>query len=126
MVGNGQKKYSTKKIGNMGEDIAESYLLKKGYEILDRNYYSRYGEIDIIGKLEDQIIFFEVKTRTNEAFGNPEDSIDQKKIDCMISTAFCFLEEHTEEELDWQMDLLAIKLFPDGKNEILHFEDINE
>jgi len=126
MVGNEQKKYSTKKIGNKGEDIAESYLLKKGYEILDRNYYSRYGEIDIIGKLEDQIIFFEVKTRTNQAFGNPEDSIDQKKIDCMISTAFCFLEENTEEDLDWRMDLLAIKLFPDGSNEILHFEDINE
>jgi putative endonuclease len=112
---NDQRKYSTKKIGDKGEDIAESYLLKKGYEILDRNYYSRYGEIDIIGK-----------TRTNEAFGNPEDSIDQKKIDCMISTAFCFLEEFTEEDLDWRMDLLAIKLFPDGSNEILLFEDINE
>ena len=117
---------SRKKIGNKGEDIAELFLINKGYEILKRNYYSRYGEIDIIGKKEEGIIFFEVKTRTNEKFGNPEDSIDSKKIECMISTALCFLDDYSEFEQDWRLDLLAIKLFLDGSNEIIHFEDINE
>lgn len=120
------KDYSRKEIGDYGEELAEKYLINKGYEILARKYYSRYGEIDIICKKEKKLIFFEVKTRTNEAFGNPEDSIDRKKIECMISTAYCYIEENIQEEVDWRIDLLAIKLQTENEPEILHFEDINE
>jgi len=117
---------SNKQIGNQGEDLAETYLIEKGHEILRRNYYSQYGEIDIVTRKDDQIIFYEVKTRTNEKFGNPEDAIDQKKVECLISTAHCFLEDYSDEDQDWRLDLLSIKLLHDGLPEIIHFEDINE
>lgn len=123
---NGYQNLSSKEIGNLGEDIAEVYLIKNGYDILRRNFYSQNGEIDIIAKIDDQIRFFEVKTRTNERFGNPEESVDQKKIECMISTAFCYLEEFSTEDQNWHLDLLSIKLKKNQSPEIILFEDINE
>ena len=117
---------SSKEIGNMGEDIAEDFLVNNGYEILRRNFYSQYGEIDVIVKKDGQIRFIEVKTRTNEKFGNPEDSVNKKKIDCMISTALCFLEEFSGKNQNWHLDLLSIKLIKNNSPEIILFEDINE
>ena len=117
---------TSKEIGNIGETIAAEYLVKKGFEILQRNYYSQYGEIDIIAKINEEIIFFEVKTRTNLKFGNPEDSINQKKIECIVSTGLCFLEEYSDDEVNWHIDLLAIKLSKDVLLEIEHFKDIND
>jgi len=67
-------------LGNFGELRACDYLIKTGYEILDKNFRCRYGEIDIIAKTGDAITFIEVKTRTNELFGLPEESIDIHKI----------------------------------------------
>lgn len=120
------KTKSKKQIGNLGEKIAEVYLLEKGYEIIDRNYFSQYGEIDLIAKISDQLIFVEVKTRTNENFGNPEDAVHKKKLERMISTAHCYFEEHDLPECVWRLDLISIKIFKDGNHEIIHFEDINE
>jgi putative endonuclease len=122
----GFHKLSSKEIGNLGEDIAEDYLIKNGYDILRRNFYSQYGEIDIIAKFDDQIRFIEVKTRTNERFGNPEESVNQKKIECMISTALCYLEEFSTEDQNWHLDLLSIKLKSNSSPEIILFEDIND
>jgi len=71
---------SKKSLGKRGEDIAEKYLLEHGFEILDRNFQNRYGEIDIIAKDKDTLVFVEVKTRLSEKFGLPEEAVTPLKI----------------------------------------------
>lgn len=95
------------RIGKWGEEKAEDYLIQKGYEIIGRNIRTPYGEIDIIAKLKDMIIFVEVKTRTSNKMGLPEESITPRKQEHMIACA-----EHyaMENELDqWQIDVISIE-----------------
>lgn len=65
--------------GKNGEKIAEKYLLENNYKILEKNFNCRQGEIDIIAKEDDEIIFIEVKTRTNKRYGNPIDAVTNTK-----------------------------------------------
>ena len=67
--------YKKKILGNLGEDIACKFILNKGYEIVERNFYCRQGEIDIIAKDNEFLVFIEVKTRKNENYGRPIDAI---------------------------------------------------
>ncbi|MEK7102980.1 MAG: YraN family protein [Patescibacteria group bacterium] len=68
-----------KDIGTFGEQLASDFLVRKGYEILVRNFYVRGGEIDIIARLECDLIVVEVKTRTSRAYGFGEEAVDLKK-----------------------------------------------
>jgi len=65
--------------GKFGEETTCEYLLLNSYEILERNYRNRYGEIDIIAKKDEYICFVEVKTRTSEDFGRPSEAVNNKK-----------------------------------------------
>ena len=67
-------------IGKLGENMAGSYLLERGYEILEQNYRNKYAEIDIIAKRKDMVVFVEVKTRIGDQFGAPEDALNKNKI----------------------------------------------
>jgi len=71
---------NTKGIGNYGEDFACQILKKLGYKILSRNFYTRFGEIDIITKKDDEIIFVEVKTRTSRRYGLPVEAVTKIKM----------------------------------------------
>lgn len=62
-------------IGRLGEELATQYLEKKGLKILERNFRCRQGEIDIIGKENEELVFIEVKTRTNQKYGTPIESV---------------------------------------------------
>lgn len=67
-------------IGNLGEEFAANVLMRNGFQILDRNFRTRFGEMDIIAKKNDCLHFIEVKTRTQDIYGRPCDSItDEKK-----------------------------------------------
>lgn len=70
---------NAKKIGDIGEDIAENYLKKRFWRILSRNYKGNGGEIDIIGYRFGVLAYFEVKTRSNDSFGRPSDAVDGEK-----------------------------------------------
>lgn len=66
-------------LGKLGEKIAEKYLIKNKYTIIEKNFYSKQGEIDIIAEEKDtrEIVFIEVKTRTNSKYGRPKDTISR-------------------------------------------------
>lgn len=87
----------TLKVGNIGENAVCEYLLKKGYTITDRNYHSRYGEIDIIAGVDEYIVFVEVKTRANRRFANPCEFVDKRKQTKIMKTAICYMQKN---ELD--------------------------
>lgn len=70
---------NTRKIGTAGETLAEKYLKKQGYKILQKNFVAPHGEIDIVAKDGDYIVFVEVKRRKSTAFGLPCEAVDARK-----------------------------------------------
>lgn len=71
---------NTRIIGAKGEDIASSYLTSKGYRIIDRNFQTKLGELDIIAEKGEFIIFIEVKYRSNLSFGYPYEAVNSHKL----------------------------------------------
>ena len=115
-----------KRIGRTGEQIAAEYLTQKGYQLLDQNYSTRYGEIDLIALDRDVVVFVEVKTRTSNTYGAPEDSITPTKIEKMQNTALIWLQAHPDVPDDWRMDVIAV-FIDQNKNllDLQHFVDAN-
>lgn len=74
-----QKNFYKKLLGRIGETQAEKYLKKVGYKILEKNYKTRIGEIDIIASEEGIIVFVEVKTRSTNNYGSPAQAVDKNK-----------------------------------------------
>lgn len=109
------------KKGKEGEDMAARFLIEKGYEIVRRNYRYKQSEIDLIVKKDNWLIFVEVKLRSSDAYGYPEDFVDYKKAKNVIDGA----EQYTYEN-DWQgnvrYDIVSIRLLKD-KTEIIQIED---
>ncbi len=111
------------RIGRWGEKIAAEYLQKRGYILVDKNVRTPYGEIDLILRLDEIIIFAEVKTRTSTRYGYPEEAITQKKQQHMLESAAFYAQEHGIDH--WQIDALAVEGKPANKNpKITHFENI--
>lgn len=103
-----------KVIGSIGEEYTTGILLAKGYQILARNYRTPFGEIDIVAAIDAQLVFVEVKTRTNRKFGFPEDAITQVKQSHMISSAESYLEANPNSFQDYRIDVFAVDCSPDG------------
>ena len=78
---------TAKEIGNSGEDAAAEFLEKNGLTVLKRNFYCRAGEIDIIAREEDTIVFAEVKTRISKEYGTPAEFVDYRKQEKIMKTA---------------------------------------
>ena len=107
-------------VGQQGEEIAANYLQQQGYQILDRNYHSRFGEVDLVAEKDDVVVFVEVKARTSVSFGLPEESVTAEKLAKIYDTALLWLQEHPEKSDDWRVDVIAIQmdkgLQPDRKS----------
>jgi putative endonuclease len=113
-------------IGRWGEQIAEEYLIRQGIEILARNVRTPYGEIDIIGRQGELVLFEEVKTRTNTAFGFPEDSITKQKKQHLFQNALAYIQAHPELGEHWRIDVLSIQGTPGkGKPQIEWFVNVD-
>jgi len=83
---------STKDFGNYGESVAVDLLIQKGYLILDRNFKSKFGEIDIIAKNNDTIVFIEVKVRRSIRYGYPEEAVNKHKLKKIKKVAQYYLQ----------------------------------
>jgi putative endonuclease len=98
----------TRSKGNIGEDFAVKVLQKMGYKILQRNFRSKLGEIDIITKDHDYISFVEVKTRWNKKFGKPEESVTPRKIQRLKKVIDFYLLTHTLKLKKQKIEVFAI------------------
>lgn len=109
------------KKGNEGENLAATFLEKKGYRIVQRNYRYKHAEIDLIVTRDNWLIFVEVKTRSSLSFGYPEEFVDEKKINKILEGADQYLFEN-----NWngnvRYDIVSIQLGR-GAPQIDHFED---
>lgn len=97
-----------KNIGIFGENEAVSFLKQKGLILLDRNYHSKYGEIDIIAKDDKYIIFIEVKTRKHNAILKPSEAVDDEKQKKILKTAMLYLQLHKDIKLQPRFDVIEI------------------
>ncbi|MEP0365451.1 MAG: YraN family protein [Cyclobacteriaceae bacterium] len=104
--------------GKYGEDLAVSFLEEKGFEILERNYRHGHGEIDMIGLLKNELlVFFEVKIRKSDTYGEPETFVSYAQQKLIIKTA-----EHYIYAINWHKDIRFDIISIQGKN-IYHIED---
>ena len=102
---------TTKQIsGAKGEELAVSYLRKQGYKIIDRNFRSRVGEIDIIAIDKDTLVFIEVKARSSNEFGSPLDAITYWKMNSLIKTAQYYKLKNPRLPEAMRIDAVAITL----------------
>ena len=103
--------------GQLGENAAAAFLRKKGYEIIERNFRTRTGEIDIIAIDKDTLAFVEVKARYSDEFGSPLEAITYWKLKSLIRTAQFYKLKHPELPELMRIDAVAITL--DKNNEIV-------
>ena len=99
-----------KNFGKTGEDYAEEYLKKNGYKILKRNVHVGRGEIDIIARKENLIIFVEVKTRRSDEYVDILDSISEEQEEVLITSCEEYLARNNLERFDYRIDLIGIVL----------------
>ena len=110
--------------GTWGERVAASYLSARGYSIIARNVRTPYGEIDLVVKTRQTLVFVEVKTRSTNAFGLPEEAISTRKRKHILQSAEYYLQELDDYRGDWRVDVISIRGKPDQVNpEVVWFEN---
>jgi len=101
--------------GILGEKLAQNYLKKQGYRILETNYRCPHGEVDIIARHKDFLVFIEVRTKKSLDFGSPEESITPVKKERLRATALHYRQTHNDIPPLWRIDAVAIELDQKGK-----------
>ncbi|MFC1965671.1 YraN family protein [Chloroflexota bacterium] len=101
--------------GILGEKLTRNFIEKRGYRILETNYRCPEGEIDIVARHKDFLVFVEVRTKTSLAFGSPEESITPAKARRMRATAFQYRQTHDNMPPLWRIDMVAVELTRDNK-----------
>jgi putative endonuclease len=112
------KKTEKRKRGDIGEEVACKYLEKKGYKVLERNYWKPWGEIDIVAEKPDFISFIEVKSVSRESLGSvthesirPEENMHPAKVKRLHRAIQTYLLDHkVPESRNWQIDLACVYL----------------
>ena len=101
--------------GILGEKLAKDFLKKRGYHIWETNYRCPEGEIDIVAKQRDYLVFIEVRTKRSLEFGSPEESITQAKKERMRAAASYYRQAHQNLPQLWRIDVVAVELNQKGK-----------
>ena len=111
-------------VGRTGEEIARRFLQSKGYKIIEQNYRTKYAEIDIVAKKGKTVVFVEVRTKTNEQFGTPEETFNYKKMQKLQKNAAAYISRMCWKGL-YQIDAICVLLDGNGNlQRIDHYENI--
>lgn len=102
-------------LGQRGEQYAAEYLSDHGYTIRARNWRCPVGEIDLVTEKDEVLIFVEVRTRRGDRLGTPEESITPAKRAKLIAAAQTYLDEHSQTDRDWRIDVVAIEIGTHGE-----------
>lgn len=121
-MSNKQSFSSNKQTGDYGESLACEFLKKLGYKILERNFRIRGGEIDIIAKDHEELVFVEVKTRYTHEFGEAAEALTPSKIKFLIRASQFYLLKHKLENCQYRLDAITVD-FTKGEK-IEHYKNI--
>ena len=97
------------RLGKYGENLAAQFLFRRGYKIAEKNYYTQFGEIDLIARRGDEILFVEVKTRTADRTGLPETAVDYHKLRHLQKAARIYLNSRGWNCF-WRLDIISVEL----------------
>jgi len=100
--------HTQRQFGQKSEIIAARYLKQLGYKIITQNYRTKLGEIDIIAKEKDTIVFVEVKARRSRRFGNPKWAVTPKKMKKISMVALCYLKANQQMSAKARFDVVAV------------------
>lgn len=100
-------------LGRWGEDVAARYLTAQGYAILTRNYRTPSGEVDIVAREGESIVFVEVKTRRTASFGPPQAAVTAAKAAHIVDAAQHYLLATDQIDGSWRIDVVAVFGSPD-------------
>jgi putative endonuclease len=114
---------SRQALGRWGEDQAAAYLAGAGYTLLGRNLRTPYGEIDLLMRQGETLVFVEVKTRAGTSLGYPEISVNARKQAHLLAAAQAYLQARPELEGDWRVDVIAVQRLAGMPPQITHFEN---
>lgn len=115
-------KSSAKEKGKEGEELAVAFLVEKGFEIVERNYRYGKGELDLIAREKDFLVFIEVKWRESLEYGLPEEAVTKKKMAQIRKIAEAYLAEKAISDENIRFDVVAI-LFMNNEVTINHYEN---
>lgn len=101
---------NTIQVGNLGEEAAANYLRNEGYVILERKYRRKIGEIDIIAKNKQTLVFIEVKARSSIRYGFPAEAVTYRKQQKIIQTALCYLKQFNQDDVSCRFDVIEVFL----------------
>jgi putative endonuclease len=101
--------------GTLGENLACDFLGKNGYRIIERNFRCPCGEVDIIAQHQDILVFVEVRTKTSQHFGSPEESITPTKMEHLRNVAEHYRQNHSDLPESWRIDVIAIEMNSRGR-----------
>jgi len=110
-------------LGAWGEERATEYLRQQGMKVLERNFTTPVGEIDIIARYKSWLVFIEVKTRRSNAFGTPQEAVGARKQRQIIRTAHWYLQNNKNTRLQPRFDVIAILCQSDDRVQITHIPD---
>lgn len=111
-----------RRFGDFGERVAASHLEAKGYSILERNWSSREGEVDLIARRGSELVFVEVRSRQGRNMGGPEESITGRKAAHVRAAATAYMQEHPDAPPNPRIDVVVIEL--DAKGRVMRVEQI--
>ena len=114
--------YERHETGKIGEDIATRYLEQIGYEIIQRNFECKQGEIDIVAKDKDEIVFVEVKTRASVLYGQPKDAVDRTKKKHIYRSAEFYIYIRHLENCPVRIDVIEVYK-KQGKFKVNHIKN---
>ena len=110
-------------LGKWGEQVAEDYLQRKGYTIIERDWKSGPRDIDIIALQQEKLVFVEVKTRRNRLYGDPEEAVDYHKLQSLRLAINHYIKSH-RINCDVRLDIISIVGMIGGKPEIDHIKGV--
>ena len=108
-------------LGKKGEQLAINFLIKNEYKILEKNYRYLKAEVDIIAQKKNILVVVEVKTRSTNYFGDPQDAVNPKKIKHLVSAIDYYIIDK-DLDVEVRFDIIAI-IHQNNKTRIEHLED---
>ena len=107
-------KMSRRQLASLGERAAADFLRARQYTILESNFRCPIGEIDLIARHGEYLVFIEVRTRQSQAYGTPEESVTPAKTQKLVDLAYTYLQSHPDLPPLWRIDVVAVEVGHNG------------
>lgn len=112
-----------KRLGSFGEALVITYLENLNYKILDKNFNTKFGEIDIVAKDKEEYVFIEVKTRTSKKYGMPVEAVDEKKVNHIGNASKVYIYLNRLENKYIRYDIIEVYFIDKSKYYINHLRN---